>query len=123
MAEMAMYVAKEKGKNCYQFYSEDINITVRNELEIEAQLRQELANQNTGLWIAYQPQISASTHKILGVEALIRWTMPDGSVRSPIDFIPIAEKTGLIIDLGAWLVHQICKAKYSVKIYSAIRVW
>jgi EAL domain-containing protein (putative c-di-GMP-specific phosphodiesterase class I) len=107
-SDMAMYVAKSHGKNRYQFFSEDINRKVRSELELEGGLRKALQDRNDELWVAYQPQLSAKTRELVGVEALMRWTMANGTIVSPGEFIPVAEKSGLIVDLGQWLLNRIC---------------
>lgn len=107
-SDMAMYVAKSHGKNRYQFFSEDINRKVRSELELEGGLRKALQDGNDELWVAYQPQLSAKTRELVGVEALMRWTMANGTIVSPGEFIPVAEKSGLIVDLGQWLLNRIC---------------
>lgn len=108
-ADMAMYVAKALGKNRYQFFSEEINAKVHGSLKTEAALRRALKHPDGGLWVAYQPQVSARSREIVGVEALIRWENEDGASVSPGEFIPIAEKTGLIFDLGAWVIRRICQ--------------
>ena len=107
-SNMAMYEAKSRGKNRYQFFSEEINQRVRTQLQIEVALRKALKSSDNGLWVAYQPQLCARTHRLTGVEALIRWKLDDRRNLSPGDFIPVAEKTGLIVDLGAWLIRRIC---------------
>jgi diguanylate cyclase (GGDEF)-like protein len=108
-SDMAMYVAKSQGKNRYQFFSEEINDKVSGELQMETALRSALKDPGSGLWVAYQPQVCAQTRKIVGVEALMRWRLESGAFVSPGEFIPIAEKTGLIVDLGVWLVERICQ--------------
>src|ERR1035437_459392 len=108
-ADMAMYVAKSQGKGRYQFFSEEINNTVHDQLQIEAALREALKSTESGLWVAYQPQVSAKTRKLVGVEALMRWTLETGDLLSPGEFIPIAEKSGLIVELGSWLLKRICR--------------
>ena len=107
-SDMAMYEAKAQGKGRAQFFSEDINRKIRATLHLEAALRQALQGDTGELYVAYQPQICAQTRRIVGVEALARWTRPDGTPLSPAEFIPVAEKTGLIVDLGAWLIRQVC---------------
>ncbi|SDH90815.1 putative bifunctional diguanylate cyclase/phosphodiesterase [Propionivibrio dicarboxylicus] len=108
-SEMAMYVAKSEGKNGYQFFSEEINDKVHGELHIEADLRKALRQQGRGLWVAYQPQVDTHTRRLVGVEALMRWNNENGQAVSPGEFIPIAEKTGLITELGGWLLNRICE--------------
>lgn len=107
-SDMAMYVAKSRGKNCYQFFSDEINNNVHSKLQLEAALREALTEPDGGLWVAYQPQVDARTRELVGVEALTRWRLPSGVFVSPAEFIPIAEKTGLIVELGVWLIKQIC---------------
>ncbi len=108
-SDMAMYEAKRQGKNRAQFFSEEINRKIHASLHLEAQLRQAIIGANKGLHVAYQPQVCAKTRKIIGVEALTRWTRSDGTSISPGEFIPVAEKSGMIVDLGAWLIHQVCE--------------
>ena len=108
-SDMAMYVAKSLGKNRYQFYSEDINSRVQSQLEIEVALREALKLDSSGLWVAYQPQVCAKTGRLMGVGALIRWTLESGKSVSPGEFIPVAENTGLIIELGKWVLTRVCR--------------
>lgn len=108
-ADMAMYVAKTSGKNSFSFFSEAIDARVRAELELEAGLRQALQEGGRGLWVAYQPQLCAQTRQLVGVEALARWRREDGRPVSPGEFIPVAEQTGLICELGDWVVNQVCR--------------
>lgn len=108
-SDMAMYEAKSHGKNRAQFFSEEINRKIRANLQIEAGLRQALASPGGSLHVALQPQVCARTRRIVGAEALARWNLPDGSPVSPGDFIPVAEKSGLIIELGAWLIDRVCQ--------------
>lgn len=108
-ADMAMYVAKTSGKNNVHFFSEEIDARVRGELALEAGLRQALTDEGHGLWVAYQPQLCAQTRQLQGVEALVRWQQDDGRLVSPAEFIPVAEKSGLITDLGDWVLSQVCR--------------
>ncbi len=108
-ADMAMYVVKGQGKNGYQFFSEAIDGKVRHDLRLETSLRQALAATGGGLWVAYQPKLCARTRRFLGVEALARWQAPDGLQVSPAEFIPVAERSGLITALGDWLLGQVCR--------------
>jgi len=108
-ADMAMYVAKRQGKNGFQFFSEHIDTRVRGDLQLEAGLRQALKEGGAGLWVAYQPQFDAHTRQMLGVEALLRWRRDDGTLVSPAQFIPVAEKSALIVELGDWVLDRICQ--------------
>ncbi len=108
-ADMAMYVAKTQGKNGFRFFSEEIDAKVRGDLELETGLRQALQDGGRGLWVAYQPQLCAQTRCLVGVEALARWQREDGRPISPGEFVPIAEQSGLINELGDWVLKQICR--------------
>lgn len=108
-ADMAMYVAKRQGKNGFQFFSEHIDTRVRGDLQLEAGLRQALKEGGRGLWVAYQPQLDAVSRKLLGVEALLRWQRDDGRLVAPVEFIPVAERSGLIVELGDWVLSQVCR--------------
>lgn len=106
-ADMAMYQAKESGRNNYKFFTEELNRMVTENLELEQQLRTALA---TGeLALHFQPKIAVSSGKIVGAEALIRWPTVDGQLISPARFIPLAEKTGIIEPLGKWVIDHTCK--------------
>jgi diguanylate cyclase (GGDEF)-like protein len=108
-ADMAMYVAKTQGKNSFRFFSEAIDARVRKDLELELGLRQALQNDDGELWVAYQPQLHAQTRKLIGVEALVRWKKADGQAVSPGEFIPVAERSGVIVELGDWVLKQVCR--------------
>jgi len=108
-ADMAMYVAKSQGKNRFHFFSEEIDAKVRGDLQLEAGLRQALQRPDGGLWVAYQPQLCTLKKTLLGVEALARWRRDDGSEVSPAEFIPVAEKSGLINQLGSWVLSRVCQ--------------
>lgn len=108
-ADTAMYVAKTHGKNGFRFFSEAIDARVRGDLELEAGLRQALHDGGRGLWMAYQPQLSAQTCELVGVEALVRWQREDGRQVSPGEFVPVAEQAGLITELGDWVLNQVCR--------------
>ncbi len=96
-ADTAMYKAKDEGRNNFQFYSVDMTEVVFERVAMEVNLRQAL--QNKEFVVYYQPQIDASTQKIIGVEALVRWRHPINGLISPVKFIPLAEETGLIIEI------------------------
>ncbi len=106
-ADAAMYLAKKTGLNQFVFYTETLNQESLNLLEKEMQLRN--AINNNELFLLYQPQIDLKTSMISAVEALVRWRHPTKGVLLPIDFIPLAEQTGLIIPIGDWVLKTACK--------------
>ncbi|HRE15651.1 MAG TPA: EAL domain-containing protein, partial [Rhodocyclaceae bacterium] len=106
-ADTAMYHAKSAGRNNFQFYSEEMNKVASERLHLESKLRQALARNEFAL--AFQPQFSATTGRPTGVEALVRWHHPTEGVISPARFIPIAEETGLIVELGEWVLRTACE--------------
>lgn len=105
-ADLAMYRAKERGRNVFQFYTADMNQVVEQRLTIERELRQALKYGQFELF--YQPLIEYGTGKIVGAEALIRWNHPVHGVVSPEDFITEAEDSGLIIPMGKWVLKTAC---------------
>lgn len=106
-ADMAMYHAKQRGGNCYQFFSQSMNENAVQRLKLENQLRAAL--KNNGVEVYYQPKVEVHTGHITGIEALARIKSHDGSQLSPADFIPLAEETGLIIELGEQVLRQSCQ--------------
>jgi len=105
-ADTAMYQAKEAGRNTFRFYQEIMQEAADARLHIERNLRTAIANDE--LTIQYQPQLSEN-NKIVGAEALIRWKNAELGSISPVDFISIAEETGLIISIGQWLINTVCQ--------------
>lgn len=112
-ADMAMYKAKSSGKNNYQFYTEHLSDIQHRESEVEAHLKKAL--QNDELELRYQPKFNLITHQIVGAEVLLHWENKILGTVSPSEFIPIAEKTGIIIDLGLWVLRKTCEQVLSWK--------
>ncbi|OIP70880.1 MAG: GGDEF domain-containing response regulator [Oscillatoriales cyanobacterium CG2_30_40_61] len=101
-ADVAMYAAKVNGKGCYQLLTSELQQKAINGLQLENDLRRAIQNQEFSLY--YQPILSLPISKKLGFEALIRWHHPKKGLISPDKFIPVAEETGLIIELGLWVI-------------------
>ncbi|MBM4146247.1 MAG: EAL domain-containing protein [Nitrospira sp.] len=106
-ADTAMYYAKQQGRNNYQFYSPKIDAYTTKKIEIEANLRKAIANNE--LMLYYQPQFNLTDGKITGAEALLRWQNLEQGAISPAEFIPIAEETGLIQPIGEWIFRTVCR--------------
>ena len=106
-ADTAMYHAKERGRNNYQYFSEAMNQKVIDELEMETNLRQALKNDEFLLY--YQPKYHLQSKKMVGVEVLLRWRHPSLGFISPARFIPQAEKSDLILSLGEWVLRTACE--------------
>jgi EAL domain-containing protein (putative c-di-GMP-specific phosphodiesterase class I) len=105
-ADMAMYFAKEEGKNNYQFYSKDIQSQSTERLGIETNLRSALERKE--LFLHYQAKVDFKTGLINGVEALLRWDNPSLGSVTPTRLIPVAEETGLIVPIGRWVMKTAC---------------
>jgi diguanylate cyclase (GGDEF)-like protein/PAS domain S-box-containing protein len=105
-ADIAMYQAKEGGRNNFQFFTEEFNRTVMENHELEHQLRHALSTNSFEMY--YQPIVEASTGRLVKAEALIRWRTEHGLI-SPARFIPIAENVGLIEPLGSWVLETVCR--------------
>jgi diguanylate cyclase (GGDEF)-like protein/PAS domain S-box-containing protein len=105
-ADAAMYSAKQKGPNNFEFFTEDLNVQMKERLTLESGLRQAIEKQE--LFLAYQPQMDLISGKIVGVEALLRWQHPELGLVPPDKFISIAENSGLIIPIGEWALRTAC---------------
>ena len=105
-ADVAMYHMKENGRNGYKFYSRDIHEAALMRFSMEADLKKAIDNED--LTLVFQPKVNLVDHRVVGVETLVRWTHETKGVISPVDFIPIAEETGLILPLGRWVLEASC---------------
>jgi predicted signal transduction protein with EAL and GGDEF domain len=106
-ADTAMYAAKADGRACYRFYNEEMNARSIEQLKLEEDLREALRSNQ--LEVAYQPQVEALTGRVVSLEALVRWRHPERGWISPADFIPVAEHTGQIIEVGEWVLSAVAR--------------
>jgi diguanylate cyclase (GGDEF)-like protein/PAS domain S-box-containing protein len=106
MADTAMYHAKSRGKGNYQFFTSSLNAAAQQRLSIESQLRHALPHNEFVLH--YQPQVDIANGRILSAEALIRWQYPGRGLVPPLEFIPVAEESGLILKVGEWVLREAC---------------
>ena len=106
-ADSALFKAKSVGREGYALYTEELTAHAQNRVEIASELRRALERQE--LRVYYQPVHDLHTSRLIGVEALVRWQHPERGLVPPGDFIPIAERTGLIADIDGWVMDQACR--------------
>ena len=106
-ADSAMYRAKDAGRSRFEFFSERLNAESRRKIGIERDLRR--AFHDDALELHYQPQFDIGSGEISGAEALLRWNHPEIGLISPEEFVPLAEESGLIVDIGTWIVERACR--------------
>ena len=107
LADLSMYQAKESGRNAFRFYDPTMNSSIVNSLHLNSSLREALSGQQ--FILHYQPVIDIATQQLVGAEALIRWRHPALGMIPPIEFIAAAEKSGLIVSIGEWVIRESCR--------------
>jgi len=105
-ADASMYHAKLNGRNSSRVFSDTVSVKSLDRLDLELELRKALEHKE--LHLEYQPKVDIKTWRIVGAEALLRWQHPDRGAISPAVFIPLAEETGLIVDIGNWIIESVC---------------
>lgn len=106
-ADAAMYLAKDRGRSNFQFFSERLSQAAFDTLSLETRLREAIREE--AFELHYQPQVRVADGRPVGLEALIRWPQRDGAMVMPNDFIPVAEQRGLVMPIGAWVLRQACR--------------
>jgi diguanylate cyclase (GGDEF)-like protein len=121
-ADSAMYQAKESGRNCYRFYTENMNSHLIVQMNLELKLRRAIERQE--FILHYQPKFNVHSQELIGAEALIRWIDPEEGMISPAVFIPLAEETGLIAPITDWVLQEACRqnSEWQQQGYKSIRI-
>lgn len=113
-AEAAMRAAKQAGAGLHAFFEDRMESSSEAQIDLQRELREALDHGARGLSLDYQPKIDAKTGRLAGVEALLRWQHPRRGLLAPLDFVPVAERFGLIRVLGLWVIDEVCRQ---------LRVW
>ena len=106
-ADTAMYNVKESGRGAYRYFSAEMNTRMQERMQLEIGLRKAIAERQFEL--AYQPKVNIGSGEVVGLEALLRWRHPEWGVVAPGRFIAVAEDTGLIVEIGRWVLEEVCR--------------
>ena len=113
-ADLAMYVAKSRGKGVYEVFEREMHVAALERVELEADLRDALRRRE--LTLHYQPVVELPGGRISGAEALARWEHPERGMISPAEFVPLAEESGLVVELGRWVLSEACQQARSFQL-------